>query len=174
MRKMKHITLEDLNLHKEKLVKLSYMTKTDIRNIWITVDEDKNVDLESIEYHWSIPLYQKMIFRFINCDMSVPQFFHQIDICNQGSMLYYFKFFAYDSRELVEFFAWIANGLGAYNICLLQFDKYDEELCQNSSFVKLWKENQITFFFGLNEKKQNDLIDQYNKEEVDAYNKMIK
>ena len=187
------ITLQWIAKFKLQLLKLSYLTEEDIRDIWIRQGEDMTVDLSTIIYNYDIPLYQKMIFRFRNCNNSAVRFFHQIDPCNQGIVLRRFglifnnmtevselcntknpiELLLRGTGELVEFFSWIANGLGSYNITMLEFNDFNEELCQKSSFVKSWSKNQVEFFFGLSEQKQQELIDQYNKECVDSYNELI-
>ena len=169
---MKHITLEQLNRYKEKLVAFSNITEENIRSIWIKDGEDPNVDLTTIEYNWDIPLYQKMIFRFRNCNKSAPAFFRQIDPGNQQRMLWFFILFGLRDNEIIEFFAWIANGLGVYNITKLEFDDYNEQLVTQSTLVPKWRENQITFFFDLDEDKKANLIKEYNKDCVDKYNEI--
>jgi len=88
-------------------------------------------------------------------------------------MLDYFSFVEIDASELIEFFAWIANGLGSYDITVLEFNDFNDELCQRSTYVQKWSANQVTFFFDLSEKVKLDLINRYNKECVDAYNDML-
>ena len=36
-----------------------------------------------------------------------------------------------------------------------------------------WSDNQVTFFYELNDGEKIKLIDQYNKDCIDTYNKMI-
>ena len=170
---MQHLTNDKINRYKKELVKLGHMTEQDIQNIWIKSGEEKTTDLSIIEYHWNSPLYYKMIFRLRNCERSGPRFFRQIDPCNQRVMLDYFSLFSRECSEILEFFAWIANGLGSYNITMLEFNDYNEELIEKSNYVKLWKENQIDFFFELPDLLKNKLIDQYNKDCVDSYNEMM-
>jgi len=172
MRAIKQITLEWLNRFKPQIVKLGAMTKSDIRNIWILPSERRDIDLSTIEYHYNAPLYQKMIFRYSNCKFSAPSFFRQIDPFNQQRMLDYFSFVEIDASELIEFFAWIANGLGSYDITVLEFNDFNDELCQKSTYVQKWQDNQVTFFCDLPEQVKLDLINRYNKECVDAYNDM--
>ena len=168
-----HITQEWLGRYKTQIMNLSDMTEDDIRKIWIRPGEDPNVDLSTIVYNYDIPLYQKMIFRYRHCSHSAPAFFRQIDPGNQMRMLAYFLLFGHNVRELIEFFAWIANGLGAYDIVMLEFNDFSDELHQQSTYIPKWKKNQITFFFELPEGIQASLLARYNKECVDAYNEII-
>jgi hypothetical protein len=170
---MKRITIDWLNQFKPQLVKLSNMTECDIRNIWILPNESRDVDLTTIEYSYNAPLYQKMIFRYRQCEYSAPGFFRQIDVFNQQRMLDYFSLIEIDACELVEFFAWIKNGLGSYDLTVLEFNEFTNELCQRSNYVQKWKANQVTFFFDLSDQLKLSLIYRYNKECVDAYNEMI-
>ena len=160
------------------------MTEEDIRTIWIEGNEDPNVDLATIEYNYDIPLYQKMIFRFRNCRFSVPQFYHQIDPGNQRVMLLHYckeelmqltlQLTCTNDNEIMEFVAWLANGLGSYDITMIEFDHFSQELIEKSTFVKLWQKNQVEFFFGLPEEKKLDLLKRYNKECIDSYNELIR
>lgn len=181
---MKQVTLDLLEKYKQLFLKISYMTENDIRNIWIKGDEDENVDLATIEYNYDIPLYQKMIFRFRNCQLSAPRFYHQIDPGNQRVMLLHFckdelieltlQLTCTKDNEIMEFLAWLANGLGIYDIVIIEFDNYNNELSDKSTFVKLWQKNQVEFFFGLTQDKQISLVKRYNKECVDSYNELQK
>lgn len=161
---MKRITQAWLTKFKPQIINLSNMTEDDIRSIWIQPNESTDVDLSKIEYNYDIPLYQKMIFRYRNCNHSAPSFFRQIDPYNQRRMLAWFLLFEIDASELIEFFAWIANGLGSYNITVLEFNDFSEELLQKSTYIQKWKNNQVTFFLDLPEQIKLNLIDQYNKE----------
>ncbi|MCJ7637199.1 MAG: hypothetical protein MUO21_06880, partial [Nitrososphaeraceae archaeon] len=76
-------------------------------------------------------------------------------------------------RELIEFFAWIANGLGAYDIVMLEFNDFSDELHQKSTYIPKWRKNQITFFFELPVTIQASLLARYNEECVDAYNEIV-
>lgn len=173
---MKHITLPWLSRHELHLKQISLMSEEDIRTIWIKPSEDKSVDLSTITYNYDIPLYQKMIFRFRQCSLSAPRFFQQIDPGNQQVMLCHFVHnyvTIKELQELMEFMAWISNGLGIYDVTRLEFNEYSEELVQQSTFVKLWQANQVTFFFGLSEEKKLELLKRYNIDCVDSYNQLI-
>ena len=191
--RMNHITLVAIEKFKSKLIKFSKMTEEDIMAIWIEPSngEDVTIDLSKIEYKWDIPLYQKMIFRYRNCQHSAPRFVHQLTPGNQNQVLHYFDltmdisqlaeyilnkegpFHSLYSRDLIEFFAWIANGLGSYDIVMLEFNDFNDELLENSSFVNNWTSNQIEFFFELGLEQQERLLTRYNRECVDSYNDLI-
>lgn len=192
MNRMQHITRKWIYEYKDQFIKMSNITEFDIQKMWIHSGEEELTEFSEIEndlktgaYKNMRPLYQKMIFRFLIASRSPSRLAKQIDPVNRQRFLEYFNIYDYRGDELIEFMAWIINGLGSYDIInLIQFTgKYDDialeallnfpDNLEETAEYKLWKTNEIVFFFGMNEKIQNVLIDQYNKNCVDTYNKMI-
>lgn len=168
---MKHISIEWINLYKQNLITFSNITEMDIRDIWIRKGDIYVDNFSELEYDYDIPLYQKMIFRYRNGNNLATRLFQGCDPCNKRRLLNNFNMIYENTHELIEFFAWISNGLGVYNI--LEFEK--EEISENHmDYVKEWRKNDIEFFFLLSSKVQNQLIQRYNKECIDEYNKMLK
>ena len=84
---MKSITTTYINQYHKQLTNLSNMTEEDIKSMWIMPNEDS--DISNLQYNWNIPLYQKMIFRFRQCEQSPFRFCNQIDPVNQYRMMMY-------------------------------------------------------------------------------------
>lgn len=165
---MDYITLDWINNNKIGLLHLALLCENDIKNLWIqNIDEDVE-NLQTLVYRYDAPLYQKMIWRFRNCKNNPCVFFIQIDPSNQNYLIQ--KYFGYSSRyynnkQLLEFFAWIKNMLGEYDL---------RDLDKSGQLINLWKNNnEIDFFFMANILVQNNLISRYNRECVDRYNEII-
>jgi len=142
------------------------MKEEDVRALWILPGEDP--DISDLKYHWNIPLYQKMIFRFRQCEQSPFRFCNQIDPVNQDRMMSYYQIYDLFEKQLINFFSWLKNGLGVYDLYELDGMKYNtNELSQSA---QLWKVNEIKFFFGIDRQAQTVLINRYNKECIDKYN----
>jgi len=168
---MQHITFDFINRYRKQLNQISEMKEEDIRAMWIQPGESS--DISNLQYNWSIPLYQKMIFRFRQCEQSPFRFCNQIDPNNQGRVMSYYKIYDDFSNQLINFFAWLKNGLGIYD--LFELDGTLEQIkdIEKSQLYQLWKINEIKFFFGINGQKKNRLINRYNVECIDSYNRYI-
>lgn len=164
-----YLTTEQLEKHKDEFLKLSNITEADIRDIYIKPEEKfiHNQDLPNIVYHFSEPLYIKMIFRFRNTTFgnpsrkpSIASFHRQVDPHNQHLLqLKYFK----DIRiiyQLLEFFAWISSSLGLHDIILLSNDV----MADDTNYINEWYNNVIQFYFNLPPNIKLKLITQYNEE----------
>lgn len=163
---MQHITFGIVYQLAEELNHISDMKEEDVRDIWIQPYE--NFDITSLQYNYNIPLYQKMIFRFRQCEQSPFRFCSQLDPNNQFRMLSYYKIYD-DNKQLINFCSWLKNGIGIHDLYELDgaLNKIDD--INQSELYQLWKINEIKFFFGINYNKQLSLINKYNKECIDAY-----
>lgn len=162
---MKHITHALINKYKTNILNLSHITEAEIRDIWHNPGEEYLTDFTSLIYDFDIPLYQKMIFRFRNGSNLAVILYQGCDPSNKRRILYTYNMFYEEVSDLMEFFAWIANGLGIHHINIIAQNDGDD-----FDYVTKWKENNIEFFFSLTDSEQNKLINQFNKECVDAYN----
>jgi hypothetical protein len=175
MRRMTNITIEWLNSQQTKLIKFSTINEQDIQKIWRSPNEKEynNKELETLEYHYSLPLFCKMIFRFRQ-EACCTGLFRGCDPNNQTRLMNYFKLSWEQGYALLEFLHWTRYSLGPVDICALEFGKYDEESMTKSSYLEKWKTNEILFFFYILSGKQKEkLITRYNTECVDRYNEMI-
>jgi len=168
------VTLKDILSIKNFLIELSKMNEFDITNIWIQPGEPKISDKEGLkalvyslrshEYNYNIPLYQEMIFKFRNCDQSPCRFYNQVDPNNQKTLASYFArklpmneyIDVYDKNfyKIMQFMAWLKNGLGLYHF---------QELGLTMGGYESWLINEIVFFFYVNEEMQVKLINMYNQ-----------
>lgn len=171
MLKLKHITFELIDNNKQNLINFSNITEENIRDIWFTNGDVYIDDLTLLEYHWSIPLYQKMIFRYRNSDKLASKFFRGCDPYNQMILLRKFHMY-HENKDLIDFFSWISTSLGVYDIVQLEGLEFNDENLDESKYVKSWKKNDIEFFFSLSEDNKNYLIEKFNTECVDKYNEM--
>lgn len=169
---MLRITFSFINKYRKQLDQLSEMKEEDVRVIWIQPGEDS--DITNLQYNWNIPLYQKMIFRFRQCVQSPFRFCNQIDPNNQYRMMFYYQIYDDFKNQLINFFAWLKNMLGVYDLFELDgtLDQIDE--IDKSPIYQLWKVNEIKFFFGIDEQKQLVLINRYNVDCIDKYNQYIR
>lgn len=168
---MQSISFNFINKYHKQLDQISKMRKEDIRALWIQSGESS--DISNLQYNYDIPLYQKMIFRFRQCEQSPFRFCNQIDPVNQSRMMFYFKIYDDNENQLINFFAWLKNGLGPYDLFELDGTLDQVKDIEKSQLYQLWKINEIKFFFGINEQKRNLLINRYNKECIDTYNRYI-
>ena len=67
---MKHLTLEQLNGKRDKLMKFSTITEQDIQKTWRQNSEKEynNEELKELKYSWDLPLFCKIIFRIVCCN----------------------------------------------------------------------------------------------------------
>jgi len=166
---MEEVTLKIIKSNEVALISMSYMTDEDIRKVW--GDPNDGVDLVNLEYHWNIPLYQKMIFRFRHSSKSPFAFCNSCDPSNMERMPNYYGIYS-NVKTLVYFFAWIKNQL-----CIIDFydmfvtDKtWHMDKAKELPEYKFWLVNEIVFFFNLFKDQQVKLIDRYNKDCVETYN----
>lgn len=169
---MTHITLSFIYKYHKQLERLSAMKEDDIRALWIQPNEDP--DISSLQYNYNIPLYQKMIFRFRQCEQSPFRFCNQIDPGNQSRMMSYYQIYDDNERQLINFFAWLKNGLGIYDLYKLDESSTSIEEIEKSQIYQLWKVNEIIFFSNINDNKKSLLVDRYNKDCIDKYNQYIR
>lgn len=151
------VDLKDLLNQKELILNISKITQNDIMCIWKEPDEEIICDFDNIEYNYSMPLYKKMILRFKREGKNDPSvFIKTLDQSNQYRISVWFGIYNY---KLFEFFAYIKNHFGSYQI---------DEIGLNSD---KWKSNNsIEFFFDLKQDEQEKLVDMYNK----SYDNLIK
>lgn len=156
------ITLDLLLSVKPQLMKMSTTNEFDIQKIFIRPNEEQFFDFSNLIYRYDAPLYQKMIFRFRQCDKSPFRFWNQLDPSNRNAFLRYFNFYSENKIEITEFFAWLKNGLGIGDFHELYGTQNNEYTPGELPGYKLWLENEIVFFFGIDEEKQQQLINKYN------------
>lgn len=166
------MTLSKITSLKLYLDKLSELTEEDIQDVWIKIDEQKIVDLSTIKYSYDIELYQKMIFRFRNCEMSPSMLYNQVDPINKQIVLRYIMnktdtnantTHTYNDfikfQTILDFFVWIKSAFSPY----LLKDLIKENLETFVLIESLWKRNEIKLFFGVDEYLKLKLINMYNE-----------
>ncbi len=169
----KEVNLEHLLHDKECYLEFEKVGIFDIKRIWLkdsAVDyDDAYVLQEELPYKWQDPLYMKMIHRFRNCNKRIAQFWHQIDVGNQCLLISHTLTPAINRvhgarrnyeelRSHVEFFAWISNMLGTY------------EIKEN---VDLWRTTPIQWYFECDAETQKELVERFNSGEIIAYNRFV-
>ena len=167
-RDMEHtfITLHDITQYSTQLLEFGNIDEKTIMNIWIEPSEPLVADLSTIKYDYTIPLYQKMIFRFRNGSNSPAFLFNGVDPCNRHKLLC--KFGMYDDLcyKIMDFFVWIKSMLSPYYIRqIMTPDEVERCLIQ-------WNINEIKFFFCLLQASQEKLINKYNTECVATYDRL--
>ena len=163
----KEIELEFFSENKNELLTFSNMSVHDIKTVWISSLDDDITDCENIKYNWNLPLYAKMIIRFQNNNNSPIRLHKQIDPGNQSILRAVYNL--YNEKDLLEFFGWMEDSLGAYHILKLENQNLDSD---NSEYVKRWRASSIKFFFWLDVKRQKNLIAEYNKNVIE-WNKIL-
>jgi len=168
---MKHITLNQLNSFKNKLLEYSLINEQDLQKIFRKVDEKElnNDELKFLKYEYSLPLFCKIIFK-LRKEGCCTGLWRSLDPGNQEKVLNYYKMSRSDGYGLLEFLHWIRYSVSPYDLCILEFGAYNEELMNKSSFVEKWEKNEILFFFTLTDEQKESLIKRYNEDCVDAYN----
>lgn len=168
---LERIDYDKLIGNKDDLLRVEAVTPVDILVLWARggdeIYDNDYILQKDLPYKWEDPLYMKMIHRLRNCGHLAAQFYHQIDPCNQSLFRQIFMKKESGSMEahgMLEFMAWTSNMLGEFDI---------REMRDDDSFVEKWKKTPIAFFFDLDSAEQKRLVDRYNTEEIDAYNKMI-
>lgn len=156
------IHLDHILCVKNQLLKFGHLDEKMIQDIWIKSGEKKLFYFNNITYDINMPLYQKMILRFINCFKSPSLFYLECDPSNKQKLLLFYYLLIDDNKNInkvFNFFAWIKNYLTIGDI--LELDEITD--MDKSILYKLWKNsNEIFFFFGLSTNKQNKLINKYN------------
>lgn len=162
------LSIDNLELSRKEFLNLEEISVSDLKKIWFSQkDVDYSIEYltqKDLPYQWEDPLYMKMVHRFRNCNDRIAVFYHQIDPSNQ--MLLRNRYCKSDGKsfhEMLEFFAWISNMIGEYEIKDMIEGNPDVS-------VNLWKLQPIKFFYKLDESQKNDLIERYNNEEIVAYN----
>ena len=158
--KYKHIKQTEINNLKSKLLNFAHITEQDIRDVWRKPNEELVNDFSKIVYNYSVPLYQKMIFRFRNENKSAPMLYKGCDPGNQRQLMTYFGLYSFDDiSNVIEFMAWI---------------KYSCYTSREYVNENVWKSTgEIDLYFMLNEDQQTNLINEYNKDIVDKFNSDI-
>ena len=171
MQQLKHISADQLEDYHQKLKQFSDMDEFTIRDIWKLSDDPTVDDLSNLKYHWNLPLYQKMILSYWQCDRIASKFYRVSDDSNQQRLLRHFNMDWKEFDDYIEFFAWISNGLAIYEIN--QMDSGGVKDYKTSEYVQKWKKNDVDFFFWLPVEQKTLLVKRYNKECVDRFNAMI-
>lgn len=154
---MWNVNLEQFHENKDIFLKMSTMTELDVQIIYKNHNEPLINDFTQLVYHYDAPLSHKMIWRFRNCEHSPSRFYHQIDPICRANFLRYFNIHTENFDKLMEFTAWLKNGLGDYDIRNLASDE--------AVFIelkKLWDINELIFFFSIPLRLQKLLIKKYN------------
>lgn len=135
------VDLENLMKIRDSLMKVSKLSPRDIMDTWIEPDEDPIEDFDHIEYQYDMPLYKKMILRFQREGRRDPAcFIKQLDPSNQQRISY--KFGVWDSK-LFEFFAYIKNNYGIYDIRDMGLSEEEwKKLLLNSFITFPWRHNK--------------------------------
>ena len=165
---MRRIDRQELLQHQEDFLRISLLSEEDIQNIWRQPRETKlsAEEIRNMRYNYDIPLFQKMIFRFRQNHQQPACFYNNIDMCNQRLFLSYYDLsLMTDSiANGLNFLAWITNMISEYEM---------QQLISDIDLLQEWIKNNISFFFSLEEKHQELLIDKYNIQCIDRYNQLI-
>jgi hypothetical protein len=179
-----NISYKDVMEFKVPMERFAQITEEDIRKVWGGSD----MKLADLVYKWDLPLGDKMIFRFRGQAQKSPFCLcKQIDGGNQGRLLRYFgfKIYGFLGKRLIEFMAWIKNGLAGYSIdeifsserisCdetdVLPQDPLSIVLDYVSiDYVSIWhNNNEIQFFFLLDVSDRCKLIQYYTSHILKVY-----
>jgi hypothetical protein len=137
--------------------------------------DDSTGMFSKLVYNWNIPLCAKMMFRFRETRRCPARLYRQIDPGNRQRFLRHFGIPSYipNTQSMMEFFAWIKDNLGGYDIVRLE-GLYEIENCENSPMYKNWSRlmNEIQFYYSLTSEQKDILISRFNKEVVEPYNRM--
>lgn len=160
------LNLNHLSQLEDKFLRFSHVSGQDVQKIWRKTDEPelKDEELEKLEYQWSNPLWTKMFFR-LKKEGYACNLWGGCDPNNRQRLLSYFKLSS--ESQYVEFFHWMRNTLSVVDICYLEKGKIDDvkELDQ-SEHAKLWRKNEIVYFYFLPKQKQEALVHRYNEEVI--------
>ena len=135
----------------------SNLNEDNIKTLWKKPGEIDIVDYTHIEYSYDLPLYVKFIIRYQTTSRrAAASLYNQLSPGYRNMLLNWYRL--YGLEYIVDFFVWIENSLGSYDISRLEgvFDNSDD-----SNYVKEWRENSIQFFFSLNKETQMSLILRY-------------
>lgn len=174
--KLDHIELEKIETHHDSLEKVSNLTEEQIKEIFKN-HGDKEVTMEYLEeiynkqYVPGLPVWCTMIFIFRNDQSPSRLYYGGCDPCNQCTFRRYFcKNYDEDNYfgQILGFFAWIKNSWNKFMLAPLFEISIDDDSFQ------IWESNEIKYFFQLTDKHKKILIDRYNSDVVDEYNKIIK
>lgn len=163
------LDLEPLLKLEDKFLHFSHISGKDIQQIWSTTKEKLNEEqFEKLEYHWNAPLWTKMFFRWKNEGYSAINLWSDCDPNNRQRLLNYFKLG--NEWQYVEFFHWMRNSLSVVDIVHLEKGKIDDvKELETSDHAKLWKNNEIVYFYFLSQNKQEALIFRYNEEVIKPF-----
>ena len=157
---MQHVTIDWIIKNKVNLLKFSDLSEQDIKHFWMGDNDKDIIDLKKLIYRYDAPIYQKMIWRFRNCNKSPSSFWNQIDPVQQNNLAFRYDIY-FDNKELLYFLSWIKNGL-----CYTDIHNLD----MTDNLYNVWQLNEIKFFFMLNNALQEDFIKRYNTECIDTFN----
>ena len=160
------ISLKDgVARYRKEFLAMSHITERQIRDFWLEQGDEKVADdeLANIKYHYMIPLYQKMIFRFRNCGGCISRFWNQIDPNNRFKLLARF-----DIRESVDdtmnFFAWIKNLISGCELGQLLEKNTDLSKDDVDVEIQRWQDsNAIQYFFESSPDFQEVLFGHYDQ-----------
>ena len=151
---MEHITLDFINQFKDQLLKMSTMSEDTITRLWGLCDFN---------------YYLHFADKFLVNRKSPFAFCKDCDPGNQQKLLGYYSISSKREKELIEFFAWIKNGL-----CIIDLKNLEDPDVSPDNLCELIQQNEIIFFYGISDSSKQRLINKYNKEHVDRYNSFIK
>ena len=130
-----------------------------IQNLWIKKGEvycSTQDDFKFLKYEPDIPLYQKMIFRFRNCNMSPIMFYNQVDPANKNLLENYFGFEIIDIQVL-DFLIWFeCNYSSGYKKLIIQ-DILNQNLLINEI------SNTFDFILGIPTEKSEPILYEYRE-----------
>src|SRR4030042_7069277 len=89
MQRKEHIILSDIIENKDKFIAFSNLTKEDIKKIYFRTEDVDIHDLDAMEYDWRLPLYAKIIFRFVQNNNQVCGMYWGLDPNCQKKLMYY-------------------------------------------------------------------------------------
>lgn len=134
--------LKTLKERQSALTSFALMTEYDVRDTWFK-PRDPVEPLHNLKYRCDAPLYQKMVWRFRSCENEPVRFFTSVDNGNQKLLCKDYKVCAED----LKFFCFTVFSLPPCEI-------------KNKD---LWQAHPIEWFFKLNQERQHELVERYNK-----------
>lgn len=172
-KKKEQVKVSDIIDNKDKFVAFSNLTKADIKKIFFRPGDVDIKDLDTMKYQWDLPLYAKIIFRFVQNDCQVCGMYWGLDPNCQRRLRYNFKLYdgvldmnrSPNFEEIANFFCWIKNSFGLCELLEVEGTLNQANLNKGWESAKLyhnWKKNVVTYFYELTEDQQKKIIDKYN------------
>lgn len=103
----------------DQFIDLNRATEMDIQHIYRKPGEAVigHEELAQLQYDYSAPLYQKMIFRYRNAGGNIVIFWNGCDPVNQHKLLCHFSIYQLSIRSMeMDFFLWLIIHNDTYTI----------------------------------------------------------